>query len=81
MPTTLRSDFKLDVPAPSGAIGERFYSLPADYGYLPFARYQVIAAGRNFFHIREASTGQIKGFRRGHNRACQLAAHLEIAEP
>lgn len=81
MPTTLRTGFMQDTLSPTNTIGERFYSLPTDYGYMPFARYQVIAAGRNFFHIRETTTGQIKGFRRDHNRACQLAAHLEIAEP
>lgn len=29
------------------------------------------------FHVREAGTGQIKGFRCSHNDACKLAIHLE----
>ncbi len=41
------------------------------------ARYVVIPAGINFFHITEWATGRVKGFRRRHNDACALARALE----
>ncbi|MHC8305566.1 hypothetical protein [Pseudomonas sp. PB3P13] len=40
-------------------------------------RYQVILAGNAFFHIREISTGYVRGFRSSHNEACALARALE----
>lgn len=39
--------------------------------------YQVIPAGNGFFHIREKSTGLVRGFRENHNAACALARSLE----
>jgi hypothetical protein len=41
------------------------------------ARFQVILAGNAFFHIKEISTGCVRGFRAGHNEACALARSLE----
>jgi hypothetical protein len=41
--------------------------------------YQVVPAGRNFFHIMEVTSGRIKGFRSNHIRACELAKTLEAA--
>ncbi|MCU0071328.1 hypothetical protein N8H71_06990 [Pseudomonas koreensis] len=39
--------------------------------------FQVIPAGNSFFHIREKSTGRVRGFRENHNAACALARLLE----
>jgi hypothetical protein len=47
---------------------------PEDPG-LP--RFQVILAGNAFFHIKEISTGHVRGFRGDHNEACALARSLE----
>ncbi|UVL01365.1 hypothetical protein [Pseudomonas sp. B21-048] len=40
-------------------------------------RFQVVLAGTAFFHIREISTGCVRGFRGNHNEACALARSLE----
>ncbi|EJN27799.1 hypothetical protein PMI36_00491 [Pseudomonas sp. GM79] len=40
-------------------------------------RFQVVLAGNAFFHIREISTGRVRGFRGNHNDACALARLLE----
>ncbi|MBZ9782491.1 hypothetical protein K9857_13185 [Pseudomonas sp. REP124] len=40
-------------------------------------RFQVILAGNSFFHIKEISTGHVRGFRVDHNEACALARALE----
>ena len=40
-------------------------------------RFQVILAGNAFFHIKEISTGHVRGFRADHNEACALARSLE----
>lgn len=40
-------------------------------------RFQVVLAGNAFFHIREISTGRVRGFRGSHNEACALARSLE----
>ncbi|WP_256669287.1 hypothetical protein [Pseudomonas sp. C2B4] len=42
-----------------------------------FPRFQVILAGNAFFHIKETSTGHVRGFRANHNEACALARSLE----
>lgn len=39
--------------------------------------FQVIPAGNGFFHIKEKSTGLVRGFRENHNAACALARSLE----
>ncbi|MDY7532823.1 hypothetical protein RGV33_14230 [Pseudomonas sp. Bout1] len=57
----------------------RFYSLYPHGGCLHSALYRVLPAGRNFFHILEVPSGRIKGFRRGHNQACELARQLEAS--
>jgi len=54
-----------------------FYPLEPGAEYLPLLRFQVVPAGKNFFHIKEASTGCVRGFRRNHNEACALAKTLE----
>ncbi|HCT05599.1 MAG TPA: hypothetical protein DIW86_09575 [Pseudomonas sp.] len=46
-------------------------------GYPDPVLYQVIPAGRNFFHIREVTSGRVKGFRSNHDKACELAKKLE----
>ncbi|MVV51584.1 hypothetical protein EJA72_25565 [Pseudomonas sp. PB120] len=40
-------------------------------------RFQVILAGNCFFHIKEISSGRVRGFRGNHNEACALARALE----
>ncbi|PTT26574.1 hypothetical protein [Pseudomonas sp. HMWF021] len=40
-------------------------------------RFQVVPAGNAFFHIKESSTGLVRGFREDHNEACALARSLE----
>ena len=40
-------------------------------------RFQVVLAGNAFFHIKETSTGHVRGFRGDHNQACALARALE----
>lgn len=47
---------------------------PYSYGT---PRFQVILAGIAFFHIKEISTGHVRGFRVDHNEACALARALE----
>lgn len=39
--------------------------------------FQVVPAGRGFFHVIETATGRVRGFRRNHAAACDLAAALE----
>ena len=41
-------------------------------------RFQVVLAGNAFFHIKEISTGHVRGFRSNHNEACALARALEV---
>ncbi|CAI8801033.1 Cauli_VI domain-containing protein [Pseudomonas sp. IT-P12] len=41
-------------------------------------RFQVVLAGNAFFHIKEISTGHVRGFRSNHNEACALARALEL---
>lgn len=41
-------------------------------------RFQVVLAGNSFFHIKEISTGTVRGFRCSHNEACALARSLEV---
>ncbi|PNB72143.1 hypothetical protein [Pseudomonas sp. PDM27] len=40
-------------------------------------RFQVVMAGIAFFHIKDISTGCVRGFRANHNEACALARFLE----
>jgi hypothetical protein len=40
-------------------------------------RFRVVLAGNAFFHIKEISTGHVRGFRGDHNEACALARALE----
>jgi hypothetical protein len=54
--------------------------LGADSEAAPCGReplFQVVPAGNAFFHIREKSTGRVRGFREDHNAACALARSLE----
>ena len=41
-------------------------------------RFQVFLAGNAFFHIKEISTGRVRGFRSKHNEACALARSLDL---
>lgn len=43
-------------------------------------RFQVVLAGNAFFHIKEISTGHVRGFRSNHNEACALARALELRD-
>ena len=43
---------------------------------LALPRFQVVPAGKAFFHIKETSTGRVRGFRTDHNDACALARAL-----
>lgn len=54
-----------------------FYALESEPEQLPSVRYQVLLAGKSFYHIKEISTGRVRGFRRDHNEACALAKKLE----
>ncbi|MFJ2479537.1 hypothetical protein ACIOWE_04600 [Pseudomonas sp. NPDC087598] len=49
---------------------------PMEIGQAP--RFQVVPAGNAFFHIKEKSTGRVRGFREDHNEACALARSLEM---
>ena len=57
----------------------QYYRLRAYDGYLDSILYQVVPAGRNFFHIREVLSGRVKGFRSDHIQACELAKKLEAS--
>ncbi|KAB0495682.1 hypothetical protein [Pseudomonas vancouverensis] len=43
----------------------------------PRPRFHVVLAGNAFFHIKETSSGRVRGFRADHNEACALARFLE----
>ena len=55
----------------------QYYCLFNLDGYSNSVLYQVVPAGKNFFHILEVPSGRIKGFRSDHNKACELAKTLE----
>ena len=55
----------------------QYYRLGGFEGYSDPVLYQVVPAGKNFFHIREVLSGRVKGFRSGHVKACELAKKLE----
>ncbi|KTC62844.1 hypothetical protein AO262_34520 [Pseudomonas fluorescens ABAC62] len=57
----------------------QYYCLRSPTGYPSSVLYQVVPAGRGFFHIREVISGRIKGFRSDHIQACELAKRLEAA--
>lgn len=57
----------------------QYYCLPGPNGYSNSVLYQVVPAGRDFFHIREVTSGRIRGFRSNHTRACELAKKLEAS--
>nr|WP_225912954.1 hypothetical protein [Pseudomonas shirazensis] len=40
-------------------------------------RFRVVAAGIAFFHVTDSTTGRVRGFRRRHSDACELARFLE----
>jgi hypothetical protein len=67
-----------------------YHSNPGTYSPLPLfqhhslshqarclPRFRVVLAGIAFFHIKETSTGRVRGFRSSHNEACALARSLE----
>ncbi|MCR4542081.1 hypothetical protein NUV89_27155 [Pseudomonas sp. 18.1.10] len=57
----------------------QYYCLQSLSGYSNSVLYQVVPAGRNFFHIREVTSGRVIGFRSDHIRACKLAKELEAS--
>ena len=50
---------------------------PGDHTGPEAPRFQVVLAGSAFFHIKEISTGHVRGFRANHNEACALARSFE----
>lgn len=65
-------------PTRSSCQNERpYYRSHGHDGYPDSVLYQVIPAGRNFFHILEVTSGRVKGFRSNHDKACELAKKLE----
>ncbi|POF41639.1 hypothetical protein B0D71_15665 [Pseudomonas laurylsulfativorans] len=64
-----------ETPAFLPAIRFRHHELLQDAPYRP--RFQVVMAGNAFFHIKDISTGCVRGFRASHNEACALARFLE----
>ena len=62
---------------PSCPDERQYYCLHRPDGYSNSVLYQVVPAGKNFFHILEVPSGRIKGFRSDHNKACELAKTLE----
>ena len=59
-------------PAPAMFLAHAFHPQS-----LRMPRFQVVLAGNAFFHIKEISTGHVRGFRSDHNEACALARALE----
>jgi len=57
----------------------QYYCLDYPNGYPNAVLYQVVPAGRNFFHILEVTSGRIRGFRSTHSQACKLAEQLEAS--
>ncbi|MCK1792709.1 hypothetical protein L9059_21525 [Pseudomonas sp. TNT19] len=54
-----------------------FADLDGHQAHTEAPRFQVVLAGSAFFHIKEISTGHVRGFRANHNEACALARSLE----
>ncbi|KHA71252.1 hypothetical protein NZ35_21815 [Pseudomonas chlororaphis] len=52
-------------------------NLPTSSNNHRTSHFQVVPAGIAFFHIKEISTGRVRGFRGDHNEACALARSLE----
>ncbi|WP_455926432.1 hypothetical protein [Pseudomonas putida] len=67
----------IETPDATIDFGVALYRLKGLRGYHCTVRYQVIPAGREFFHVREAATGRVLGFRQHHLAACELARQLE----
>ncbi|WP_082457628.1 MULTISPECIES: hypothetical protein [unclassified Pseudomonas] len=64
-------------PTPSNACPAQLRSPERPDEVVAGARFQVVLAGNAFFHIREISTGCVRGFRASHNEACALARSFE----
>ncbi|MCP1418345.1 hypothetical protein J3D47_002588 [Pseudomonas laurylsulfativorans] len=64
-----------DTPPSSPLVRPRHPESLADVPVRP--RFQVVMAGIAFFHIKDISTGYVRGFRANHNEACALARFLE----
>ncbi|VVN42851.1 hypothetical protein [Pseudomonas fluorescens] len=64
-----------DTPASSPPVQLRHPESLPDVPTRP--RFQVVMAGIAFFHIKDISTGYVRGFRANHNEACALARFLE----
>ncbi|MFJ4192808.1 hypothetical protein [Pseudomonas sp. NPDC089534] len=71
LPAQSRPDALLFSPTLDGQ------GLPADEPAPHGPLYRVVPAGTGFFHIKETSTGHVRGFRRDHNQACALARAME----
>lgn len=65
------------LPHPACQDEAQYYRLNGVEGYSDSVLYQVVPAGRNFYHIREVLSGRIKGFRSDPVKACELAKKLE----
>ncbi|GAB5337444.1 hypothetical protein [Pseudomonas fluorescens] len=57
----------------------QYYCLDYPNGYPNAVLYQVVPAGRSFFHILEVTSGRIRDFRSTHAQACELAKQLEAS--
>ncbi|MEZ1314616.1 hypothetical protein QIW53_01220 [Pseudomonas fluorescens] len=65
-------------PSPTSNLHSSLFTPPPFPAEAPdLLRFQVVLAGNAFFHIKEISTGHVRGFRRNHNEACALARALE----
>lgn len=70
----------IDKPDATIDFGAALYRFKGARGYRQAVRCHVIPAGRNFFHVREQSSGRTLGFRCSHYAACVLAQQLENGE-
>ncbi|WP_419709868.1 hypothetical protein [Pseudomonas sp. NFX224] len=66
-----------DTEIASASLPTVVHAHPMLHGAPARPRFQVVLAGNAFFHIKEISTGRVRGFRADHNEACALARQLE----
>ena len=77
-PDTLRPSPRALLKQPVDAVRGGVSTPELDPETLATPRFQVVLAGNAFFHIKEISTGRVRGFRSDHNEACALARQLEL---
>ncbi|MBV4545477.1 hypothetical protein KVG85_05080 [Pseudomonas sp. SWRI88] len=69
------ADARINTPLPMKVAD--LDNLPTSSNSHRTPHFQVVPAGIAFFHIKEISTGRVRGFRGNHNEACALARSLE----